>query len=156
MPPVIRLRPVVPADLDAFYAHQTDPIAYAMVGTLPRERDAFYTHWTEALKNPTVVLRSILLDDRLAGSVGSFIRHDKREVCYWIDRELWGRGVATEALRLLLAEVRDRPLYARVAKDHPASQRVLVKCGFAICGEDKCFADARGEDIEEWILELLQ
>jgi RimJ/RimL family protein N-acetyltransferase len=154
MPPVIRLRPVVAADLDAFYAHQTDPIAYGLVGTLPRERDAFYAHWTDALNNPTVDLRSILLDDQLAGSVGSFLRHDKREVCYWIDRELWGRGIATEALRLLLTEVRDRLLYARVSKDHPASQRVLTRCGFAICGEEKCFADARGEEIEEWILEL--
>jgi RimJ/RimL family protein N-acetyltransferase len=154
MPPVICLRPVVADDLDAFYAHQTDPLAYGQVGTLPRERDAFYAHWNKALNDPTVVMRSILLDDRLAGSVGSFIRHDQREVCYWIDRELWGRGIATEALRLLLTEVRDRPLYARVSKDHPASLRVLTNCGFTICGEDKCFADARGEEIEEWILEL--
>jgi RimJ/RimL family protein N-acetyltransferase len=150
----IRLRPVLAEDLDAFYSHQTDPIAYDMVGTLPRQRDAFYAHWTEAGNDSTVVLRAILLDERLAGNVASFIRHDKREVCYWIDRALWGRGIATEGLRLLLQEVHERPLYARVAKDHLASQRVLLKCGFAICGEDKCFADARGEEIEEWILEL--
>jgi RimJ/RimL family protein N-acetyltransferase len=152
--PVIRLRPIVAADLDAIFAHQNDPLGYQLVGILPRSRDDFYAHWNEARHDPTVTLRAILVDERLAGHVASIVRNDLREVCYWIDRSMWGRGIATEGLRLLLAEVHQRPLYARVAKDHPASQRVLLKCGFAICGEDRCFADARGEVIEEWILEL--
>jgi RimJ/RimL family protein N-acetyltransferase len=155
MTSAIRLRAVVPADLDAFYEHQNDPVGVRMVGILPRKRDDFYAHWTEAGRDPTVTLRSILVDGRLAGSVASFVRNDLREVCYWIDRELWGQGIATEGLRLLLQEVHERPLYARVAKDHLASQRVLTKCGFVLCGEGKCFADARGEEIEEWILELV-
>jgi RimJ/RimL family protein N-acetyltransferase len=49
---------------------------------------------------------------------------------------------------------RARPIYARVAKDNVASLRVLEKCGFTITGQAKGFANARGEEIEEWILEL--
>jgi RimJ/RimL family protein N-acetyltransferase len=150
----IRLREVGAADLDAFYEHQSDPIAFRVVRLLPRDRAAFDAHWAAAAVDRSVVLRSILADETLAGHVASFIRQDKREVCYWIDRHLWGRGIATEALRLLLQEVLERPLYARVAKDHLRSQRVLEKCGFVICGEGRCHADARGEDADEWIFEL--
>lgn len=47
-----------------------------------------------------------------------------------------------------------RPLYARVVKDNLASQRVLQKCGFTICGENKGFANARGKEVEEFIMRL--
>jgi RimJ/RimL family protein N-acetyltransferase len=50
--------------------------------------------------------------------------------------------------------VQTRPLYARAAQDNAASIRVLQKCGFMICGEDKGFANARGEEVEEIILRL--
>jgi RimJ/RimL family protein N-acetyltransferase len=46
------------------------------------------------------------------------------------------------------------PIYARVVKDNIASLRVLEKCGFDICGESKGFADARGQEFEEFILRL--
>jgi RimJ/RimL family protein N-acetyltransferase len=51
-------------------------------------------------------------------------------------------------------QVQERPLYAGVAKDNIASRRVLQKCGFTICGEDKGYAGARGMDVEEYVLVL--
>ena len=51
------------------------------------------------------------------------------------------------------AGLRARPVHARVAKHNTASIRVLQKCGFAICGEDK-FAGCGGEQGEEFILIL--
>jgi len=41
-----------------------------------------------------------------------------------------------------------------VPKYNRASRRVLEKCGFAIIDEDKGFANARGREIEEWLLQL--
>ncbi len=68
---------------------------------------------------------------------------------------LEGKGIATRALSDFLAHVnRTRPMYARVAKDNLGSRRVLEKCGFKIVGESKGFAKARGEEIEELVLEL--
>lgn len=78
----------------------------------------------------------------------------RREVSYWIGKEYWGKGIATRALSEFLSELTDRPLYARAAKDHLASLRVLEKCRFAIVGEDKGFASARGRETEEFVLEL--
>src|SRR4029453_1988037 len=73
---------------------------------------------------------------------------------YWIGREFWGRGIATQALAVLLSAVKTRPLYARAAKDNVASLRVLEKCGFTIAGYERGFANARGEEVEEVVLEL--
>jgi RimJ/RimL family protein N-acetyltransferase len=78
----------------------------------------------------------------------------EREVSYWIGKEYWGRGIATKALTLFLEELKVRPLYARAAKDNVASLRVLAKCGFKVVGEDRGYANARGAEIEEYVLKL--
>jgi RimJ/RimL family protein N-acetyltransferase len=74
------------------------------------------------------------------------------EISYWLGKDYWGKGVATAALSAFLDHVEMRPLYARVAKDNLASQRVLEKCGFTVDGEDKGFSNARGVEVEEVIL----
>ena len=66
----------------------------------------------------------------------SFIMEGKREVGYWIGREFWGKGIATQALSELLRCIEMRPLYGHVAKHNIGSRRVLEKCGFAFFGED--------------------
>jgi RimJ/RimL family protein N-acetyltransferase len=63
-------------------------------------------------------------------------------------------GIATKALAVFLSAVKARPLYARAAKDNIASLRVLEKCGFTITGYERGFANARGEEVEEVVLEL--
>jgi len=69
-------------------------------------------------------------------------------------KNYWGKGIATKALAAFPGHVKARPLYAHVAKHNIASIRVLEKCGFTICGEDKGFSNARGEEVEEFILTL--
>ena len=51
------------------------------------------------------------------------------------------------------AELKVNPIYARASKDNLASIRVLEKCGFKITGHGKGFANARGKEIEEVVLE---
>ena len=90
----------------------------------------------------------------MAGHVASFERAGATEITYWIGREHWGRGVATRAVRLFLADVPARPLHARAARDNVASIRVLEKCGFAVTGVERSFASARDQVVEELLLEL--
>jgi Acetyltransferase (GNAT) domain len=81
----------------------------------------------------------------------------KPEVTYWLGKEYWGKGLATWALtEFLTHHNKTRPIYARVAKDNLGSRRVLEKCGFAIIGESRGFANARGQEIEEFLLELVE
>ncbi len=153
----VTLREVEPADLDTFFAHQLDPDANRMaafVGKEPRTRAAFDAHWAKILTSPDITQRTILADGRVTGHVACFPDEDHLEVTYWLGREFWGRGVATQALHELLRLVAERPIFGRTAKDNLGSLRVLQKCGFQIIGEDKGFAHGRGEDTEEYILRL--
>ena len=134
-PADIRLRAVQDADLPIFLAHQDDPVAAAMAAFATRAPDAFYEHWAEILADPTGVARTITADGVVVGDIVSWVEDGRREVGYWIAREQWGRGYATAALRLLLGEVPDRPIHARVADHNVGSRRVLEHCGFVRIGE---------------------
>ena len=155
----LSLRDVVDADLPLFFDFQRDPDANHMAAFIardPTDREAFTTHWNKILVEPTCIIRTIVCDGQVVGSVSSYEESGKPEVTYWIGRAHWGKGIATRALTAFLEQVNaTRPIYARVAKDNLGSRRVLEKCGFRVIGETKGFANARGEEIEELHLELL-
>lgn len=128
--PVVRLRPVQEGDLETLYEHQADPAWAEMVGMPAREHDAFVDHMRTVLANPANMSRVIEADGEVVGSIGTFPVGDAREVGYSLGREHWGRGIATEALRLMLAEDPTRPLEAGTDPGNAASRRVLEKLGF--------------------------
>ena len=157
MPDQVTLRKTIEDDLPVLFAQQMDPQANFMVAFTsrdPSDREAFMAHWRKILGDETVLVRTILYDGQVAGSVLSYLDEGKPEVGYWLGKEFWGKGIATQALREFLAQVNTtRPIYARVAKDNPGSRRVLEKCGFVITGEVSGFARARGAEIPELLLE---
>lgn len=155
----IELRPVINSDLDVFFAQQSDANAIHMAAFTRRDstnQDTFMTHWTRCLADVSMMLRTIVFDGRIAGSVASFVDDHlgHPEVTYWIGREFWGRGIATAALFQFLKIQTHRPLYGRTARDNVASLRVLEKCAFRIVRYEKGFANARGREIEEAVLVL--
>ena len=155
----VRLRPVEDGDLPTFFEQQQDPDAVHMAAFThkdPADRNAFNAHWARIRGDPRITFRTILVGDRVAGNVATFVDDElgKQEVTYWIGKEFWGQGIATRALSRFLAEFTKRPIYGRAAKDNVASIRVMEKCGFRITGQDRGFANARGKEIEEVILEL--
>ncbi|MCL4869213.1 MAG: GNAT family N-acetyltransferase [Anaerolineae bacterium] len=155
--PEIILRDVMEADLPIFFEQQRDAAALHMAAFTsndPHNWEAFLVHWTKIMADPTVVNKTILFQGQVVGNIATFIMFDEPSVAYGLGREYWGQGLATEALRQFLELVTTRPLFARAAKDNLGSLRVLQKCGFVISGEDKGFANARGVEIEEYILRL--
>lgn len=158
MPDPLRLRYVVEDDLPIFFEHQLDPEANTMAAFTakdPTNREAFMAHWKRILAEPTVIVKTIVFDGRVAGSVLSYEESGKPEVSYWLGKEYWGKGIATWALSAFLAHSNTtRPMYARVAKDNFGSRRVLEKCGFKVIEKTTGFANARGKVIEELLLEL--
>ena len=152
----VELREVHDSDLPVFYRQLNDPEALRMAAFTPKDpadRDAFDVHWKRIRSSPDV-LRTILADGDVVGSAAVYGEPGEREVTYWVDRAYWGRGVATAALRGLLAEVPERPLYARAAADNEGSLRVLRKCGFRVTAQARGFANARSEEIDEVVLHL--
>ncbi|MGB7339283.1 MAG: GNAT family N-acetyltransferase [Phototrophicaceae bacterium] len=153
----IKLRDLVDDDLLLFFTHQQNESAQHMAAFIsknPDDKAAFMAHWSSIRANDTIIIKTILFDERVVGHVLSFIMDDQREISYWIDSSYWGKGIATAALSAYLEIVADRPLMGRVAKDNIASKRVLEKCGFTVIGVGKGFANARNAEIEEYILEL--
>jgi RimJ/RimL family protein N-acetyltransferase len=151
------LRAVEDDDLPVFFAQQLDPEANHMAAFTtkdPGDRVAFDAHWRRIRGDANIINKTILVDGEVAGYLATFEQFGEREVSYWLGRQYWGKGIATRALAAFLAELPMRPLYARAVKDNIASIRVLQKCGFVITGEDKGFANARGEEVEEYILRL--
>lgn len=131
---MIVLRPTAAADLPTLYAHQADEVAARQAVWTPRDRQAFDAHWATIMADPDCILRTVLVDGEVAGSVVSWTHDGRRDVGYWIGREHWGRGVATGALRAFLAEDPHRPLHADPFASNAASVAVLRKCGFVEVG----------------------
>ncbi|MBD9733506.1 GNAT family N-acetyltransferase [Streptomyces sp. H28] len=153
----VSLRPVHDSDLPVFFRQSNDPEALhraAFTPENPADRDAFEAHWARIRASEQVVVRTVLGDGDVLGSAAVYGEPGEREVTYWIDRAYWGKGIATAALRALLAEVDERPLFARVAADNAASLRVLEKCGFEVSARATGYAPARGAEIGELVLTL--
>jgi RimJ/RimL family protein N-acetyltransferase len=154
----VLLREVTEDDLVIFFEHQQDPAANWMAAFTakdPTDWAAFAEKWAKILGNRTDPRKTIVCGGRVAGYITSFVApwSGQREVSYWVGRDHWGRGVATTALAAFVGGLAERPLYARAAADNIASIRVLEKCGFVLIGRDRGFANARGAEIEEVVLE---
>lgn len=156
-PTAVFLRPVTPTDLDQFFIHQLDPVANQMAAFTakdPTNRDLFLAHWGKVLADPGITVQTIIWQELVAGYVLHHNWFGDPEVSYWLDRQVWGQGVATAALRAFLQQTAVRPLHARVVSDNLASLRVLEKCGFVRVGTDHGFAQARRRQVQEVVLRL--
>jgi RimJ/RimL family protein N-acetyltransferase len=153
---LVTLRVMEESDLPVFFEHQLDPQACYMAAFTrenPADWESFYKRWTGFLANENMVKRTILCDGQVAGHIIAY-KTDRDLLTYWIGREYWGRGVATRALAEFLKSMLVRPLHAYVAVDNIASLRVLQKNGFEIIEKEVGYANARGGELEEYLLEL--
>jgi RimJ/RimL family protein N-acetyltransferase len=82
------------------------------------------------------------------------------ELGYWIARDWWGQGFATEGARAMIRLAGlfgHKRIHAYHAHDNPASGRVLRKAGFTPTGTTrKFFSLGRGEEVSapEFVAEL--
>ena len=155
----VALRDVDEGDLECFFDYQRDEEANRMAAFTsqdPHDRSNFDARWSRILSDQTIVQRTVLADDAVAGHVSAYRAPDMEgpEVTYWIGRAFWGAGVATRALRIFLETLSQRPLYGRCAETNPASLRVLEKCGFTVVREEVGYSNAHEKDVQEYVLRL--
>ncbi len=153
----VSLRKVKKSDLPIFFTQQQDEEANymaAFVSRDPNNRRVFDKHWKKILSDDSIIIKTILYQNKIAGQIGSYILFGEREVYYWIGKEFWGKGIATAALNEFVKLIKVRPLHARTAKDNVGSVRVLEKCGFSYIGNDITFSQIRNVDVEESIYKL--
>ena len=153
----MRLKDTNINDLDVLFDFQTDAEANylaAFTAENPADKIAYFEKWKKIISDKEKIVKTIFLDDEIAGSISKFEFEGEPEITYWINKEFWGKGIATRALQLFLEIEKTRPIFARAAFDNFGSRRVLEKCGFKKIGKEKGFANARGKEIEEFIYEL--
>jgi len=153
----VSLRAATPRDAAIMFRMESDPVARHMAafgGEAPDSQTTFEARWERMLNDKSVVARTVLFNGQVVGYVVQFELLHQPSVAVWIDREFWGRGIASRALSLFLGETPMRPLFARVAKDNAGSRTVVERCGFKVIGEDKGFARYRGTELAELIYRL--
>ena len=142
--PRLTLRPFAEDDATPLYVHAQNPNvarftlwdAHRSVDeTLTFVRDYASLRYREGMAEPYAI--TLTPDPNPIGSCGCFWAsrpNHSMELGYWIAEPYWGKGIAAEACRALLAHVfREFNLervQARVIAGNAASSRVLKKLGF--------------------------
>lgn len=156
-PQNVTLTQTIESDLAALFQFQLDKEAVrlaAFTSEDPTDKTAYIVKFTKLLSDSTFNMQTIKIDETIVGSIAKFIMFGSNEITYWIDKNYWGKGVATTALNIFLKTERNRPIYGRVAFDNLGSQKVLERNGFVKVGEDFGFANARQTEIKEFIYKL--
>ena len=114
----VSLRPLEDRDLDTIFQQVTDPESIRMAAFTAEDqtdRRAFLDRTSRLRADKSVLHLVIDVDGAAAGTIGFFRIDDQPEVTYWVGRTYWGKGIASAALQILLAEIAERPLFARAA-----------------------------------------
>ena len=158
----LKLRPVCAADAPRVSKLSSDWDVARMVSMIP-------------YPNPTVAVEGFLLLMEARSGIGSdhvfAIEHggeligmsgahgrggSEIEIGYWLGRDYWGHGFATEAAQAVAVYAEglgEGPVVASHFADNPASGRVLEKSGFVYTGQvAPRFSLGRGENVDTRIM----
>ncbi|MGX1702145.1 GNAT family N-acetyltransferase [Microbacterium sp. NPDC055357] len=153
----IELRDLDDDDLDAVFTMMSDPEGAALAAFTaedPEDRAAFDAWIARERAADDVLLAVVTENGGFAGTVAAFTVDGEREVTFWTARHAWGRGVASEALRILVSREPLRPLFARVAAHNAGAVAVLERNGFTEVSRTITRAPALDRDAEEILFVL--
>jgi RimJ/RimL family protein N-acetyltransferase len=148
----IYLREIRPSDVSqtsAYYRWMNDLEVnryFEHTGFFPTSIEALMERVTSSIKNPDIIALAIMLptESEEAVHIGT-VRigpinwlHRFSELMITVDRPYWGKGYATEAVKLLrdhaFKKLNLHTLTAHAYSSNKASLRVLEKAGFTIQG----------------------
>ena len=116
--------------------------------------------WLDSIRKTRPFLNfAILYQGRIAGNIGVVPKEDvyrmSVEIGYFIGEEFWGKGIATEATRLLVEYIEQEfnvvRIYAEVFETNKASMRVLQKNGFYLEGIRRKAVIKNGEIMDDYV-----
>ena len=137
------LRELKPEDAEDLYRIYSDPLTMEFMGagsvSVKAEREQIEKHITKYYEKEGFGLWATVLkeDKRLIGRCG-LLRYEiegvmETEIAYLIDRNYWGRGLATEAARSIVKLASEKynfdRLIAVINPQNTASVRVAEKIG---------------------------
>lgn len=80
------------------------------------------------------------VDGEVIGSIGvrNIAEHHMAEIGYWLSESYWGKGIMTEAVKLItkfgFKELRLKRMYAFTYPSNTASQKTLLRNGYVLEG----------------------
>lgn len=152
------LRPGWPEDAPAVFEAINDQAIVRNLASAPwpygrADAELFLSSPRPLLHPSFLIFRRTSGSPELVGSIGFGDSGEGHlEIGYWIARDHWGRGYATEAGRAVLdiaGTIGHRELQAEHFVDNPESGKVLKKLGFRSTGlVEPRYSKGRGETID--------
>lgn len=161
-----KLRPWLPTDLESL-------IKYANNKNVSRcLRDRFPFPYTKEDGEKWINVGSkadpqdsfaIEINGEAVGGVGLMPGSDTArltsEIGYWLGEPFWGKGIATEALKILTKYALETRkfvrVYAVVSENNPASAKVLEKAGYALESRQKKATIKAGVILDQFMYVIL-
>jgi RimJ/RimL family protein N-acetyltransferase len=159
--PAMLLRDVEPADLDAYLRMRCDPVMMMELGgPQPQKRVARQLERDlETVRDDTAWIKMIVVDEsaQAAGTVTLYSHEGVSEVGWMVLPEFQGRGLATQAVRELLALTRADgrwgSLHAFPSTTNAASNSICRSCGFSLIGEEDVTFAGRAFRTNHWVVD---
>jgi len=148
------LRPLLARDINDLVAEVNDFEVSRMLARVPYpySRADARAFLAAAGKDPNDFPLMITAGGKVIGGIGLSQIEAGCEFGYWLGRDHWGKGLASEAGRAFLAYAFDRyavdSMQSGVFADNPASLRVQEKLGFQPTGRRFVECLARGKRVE--------
>lgn len=149
------LRPFTGDDAENVHVYASDPAVCRFTDWGPNTREMTEAwvaeaasvgapaHWAITLKDDAVGTAGRIPAGTVVGGVGVYGKDrapmdetpDVRELGWVVRRDLWGRGIATEAVRAVIDALIDSgditEVHARCRPEHKASAKVMAHLGLA-------------------------
>ena len=145
----ILLRPWRESDAEALFKYASDPDVGPRAGWPPHKsveesreviKNFFSNEDTWAIEHKETSEIIGCIGVLRAGFSNLKIAENECEVGYWIAKPYWGKGICTEALRLVIDYCFNvkgfTTLWGDYFPSNPASGKVMEKCGFMDTGEE--------------------
>jgi RimJ/RimL family protein N-acetyltransferase len=122
-------------DVEAMHAVLSDPVAMRYWSTLPHETIEVTRKWIADMMAPDSARDDYVIEHegRTVGKAGCY---RLPQIGYILHRELWGRGLATEALSAVIARTFERHDLRRLTADvdprNRPSLNLLGRLGFKV------------------------
>jgi RimJ/RimL family protein N-acetyltransferase len=162
-----RLRPWLPEDEESLVRHANNRNVWRNLrDSFPHPyRPADAKQWIQ-IANPSLPITNfaIAVDGLAVGGIGLVLKDDvfrrSAEIGYWLGEEFWGRGIVTEAVRMVTSYAFENfdlcRIYAGVFEWNPASMRVLEKAGYEFECRMRKSVTKDGESIDEFIYAVVR
>ncbi|MDD3607382.1 MAG: GNAT family N-acetyltransferase [Candidatus Moranbacteria bacterium] len=109
-------------------------------------------------KDSDKFILAIEINGEVCGAIGlhHIEKEHKAEIGYWLGSEHWGKGIMTEAVRLMTSygfkKLKLRRIYAHVFLFNEPSKRVLEKAGYELEGISRKEAKKKNKCLDAYLL----